>query len=253
MAKLTINNQTYEIDGILFDKDGTLLDFRSLWVNWAQEFITRIISAAKLTEIERGRLSQSIGFQYDLKRWDPTGPLCIGSLNDLISILSLQLYQNGFGWDEALAIVTDAHDDTDQKNDWKDSIKAVSGLRQLLAKAKACSLKLGVVTSDNHSQAIKHLKALEIDLYFKSVIGHDQVERGKPYPDMVEKACEHLDLKPKHALIIGDSNGDMVLGKKSGTVASIGIVSEPTITTSHLKNADHIIRSFDDIIIQENN
>lgn len=253
MARLTINNQTYEIDGILFDKDGTLLDFRSLWVNWAQEFITSIVSTAKLTERERGTLSQSIGFQYNEKRWDPTGPLCIGSLNDLISILSLHLYQNGFAWDEALEIVMDAHDDTNQKDDWKDSIKTVSGLRQLLTQAKASSLKLGVVTSDNHRQAIKHLKALKIDLYFKSVIGHDQVERGKPYPDMVEKACEQLDLKPKRALIIGDSNGDMVLGKKSGTVASIGIVSEPTITTSHLKNADHIIRSFDDLLIQKNN
>lgn len=252
MAKLTIKNQTYEVDGILFDKDGTLLDFRSLWVNWAQEFIASIVSAAKLTEKERDLISKSIGFQYQQNSWDPEGPLCIGSLDDLITISSLHLYQNGMPWDEAVEIVIDAHAKIDEQINWEQSIKPVSGVHELLNQAQACSLKLGVVTSDNHGQAVKHLKALEIDSYFNSVVGHDQVERGKPYPDMVEKACRELSLRPERTIVIGDSDGDMILGKKSDTLASIGIVSEPTNTTNHLKNADHIIRNYKDVTIQKN-
>jgi phosphoglycolate phosphatase len=34
------------IDGLLFDKDGTLFDFRVSWGRWAREFLIRIATDA---------------------------------------------------------------------------------------------------------------------------------------------------------------------------------------------------------------
>lgn len=247
MAQLKINNHTYDIDGILFDKDGTLLDFRSLWINWADTLINDMIKLAQLPQEEDISLAQSIGYDIENKIWDPKGPLCIGSLDDLISILSHHLYNKGMPWNESIELVTTVCLETNEKNNRKNTIKPVAGLNHFLMKAREVDLKLGVVTSDNYSQAVQNLEALAILPYFHSVIGHDQVERGKPFPDMVEKSCGELGVNPSRTLIFGDSNGDMILGEKSDMVASIGIVSEPKLTVDHLENATHIIRSYDDV------
>lgn len=251
MATVTIGEKTYELDGILFDKDGTLLEFGSLWISWAEQLIADIAKQTDLSGEEKKALAKEIGFNEEASNWDPKGPLCIGSLDHVITIISSNLYRQGFSWDESVSIVTDAHAAVDRREEWKKSIRPVDGLRKFLSDAKDSSLKLGVVTSDNHQQAVKHLEALEIDDYFSSIIGHDQVKRGKPYPDMVEAACAELNMRPEKTLIIGDSNGDMILGKQSDSVANIGIVAEASQTGDHLVDADHIIESYDQIHVKK--
>lgn len=250
MAICTINNESYDIDGILFDKDGTLVDFRSLWLDWADKLITTITSKLNKKAEERENLAHTIGVSLNERTWDPKGPLCIGSNNDLNAIISLYLYQQGMPWNEAVTFVAAIQDTIAKDAKWEQSLELVSGLGKFLSKSEECFIKLGVVTADDHNQAMKHLQALNIDRYFSSVIGHDQVEQGKPFPDMVEKACLELRLQPERTLMIGDSNGDMMLGKNSGMIASIGIVSDPSLSTDHLKNADQTIRSFDEIQIK---
>ena len=34
MTSLRIEGHTYDVDAILFDKDGTLLDLNELWIGW---------------------------------------------------------------------------------------------------------------------------------------------------------------------------------------------------------------------------
>ncbi|GIN72520.1 haloacid dehalogenase [Bacillus sp. J14TS2] len=252
MAKINIDNQTYHIDGILFDKDGTLINFRSLWVTWADKLIDNIVSAAQLSAKDKEALAHSIGFDVNSEKWDPKGPLCIGSLDDLIAILSFHLYQKGMPWNEAVEIVINTYGKVDKNHRWDKEIQSITGLRHFLNQAKECDIKLGVITSDNHDQAVQHLNALQLDSYFGSVIGHDQVERGKPFPDMAELACHQLGIRLDQTIVVGDSDGDMILGKKVNAVASVGIVTEPSIGADHLINADHIIRSYQDIIINKN-
>lgn len=251
MAQISFDNQTYHIDGILFDKDGTLINFRSLWVTWADKLIDDIVSGAQLSAKDKEVLAYSIGFDVNDKKWDPKGPLCIGSLDDLITILSFHLYQKGMPWNEAVEIVINTYAKLDSNYRWDKEIQSITGLHYFLDQAKECGIKLGVITSDNHDQAVQHLTALQIDSYFGSVIGHDQVERGKPFPDMAELACQQLGIRLDQTIVIGDSNGDMILGKKVNAVASIGIVAEPSLGTDHLIHADHIIRNYQDIIINK--
>lgn len=60
---------------------------------------------------------------------------------------------------------------------------------------------------------IKHLEKIEIASYFKTISAADQVEKGKPFPDMIHKACQEMNVAPEKNMMIGGSNGDMVLGK----------------------------------------
>src|SRR5699024_1126884 len=165
-------------------------------------------------------------------------------------ICTLYLYQNGIAWNEALEIVMQAYREVSKDDAWKETIKTVSGLKEFLHEAKKKSLRLGVVTSDNKIEATHHLKEMEIDSYFHSIIGHDNVELGKPFPDMVYKACSEMEVTPERTLIIGDSNGDMLLGKNSNTVASIGILAGSTNGENHLKDADNVIENYHSIVVE---
>lgn len=250
MVQCVINNKaTYDIDGILFDKDGTLIKFSSLWVSWAERLVDSIASKSDMNLPEKHELAKAIGFHYTHRIWDLQGPLCIGSPDDLMTIGASYLYKKGFPWNEASEKVGIAYQEVEKQDDWKQSIEPIEGLLQLLKKAHEKALKLGVVTSDHRENAYKHIERLNIDHYFQSILGDDMVERGKPFPDMAYKSCDEMGLQPERALMIGDSNGDMLLGKKSNMLACIGITSEIDNTSGHLKDADHVIEDYDSITL----
>ncbi|MBY7144652.1 HAD-IA family hydrolase [Virgibacillus sp. NKC19-3] len=247
MSVVAINGNTYEIDCILFDKDGTIIDF-TLWVHWAEAFIDLIDDQVSCN---KGLLARSLGFSYENRSWDPKGPLAIGSLQDLLSILSLGLYQQGVPWNQAYQVVNDAHQALEESFPIHNHVKPIKGLIHFLEQAKKHGMKMGIVTSDNYEKAVQHLNALGITDYFLTIVGHDLVQRGKPYPEMVDYACEQLHVDPRKTLIIGDSNGDMMLGKNSGVKIRIGIVSVPAMQTGHLQDADYIINDYQAITLQE--
>lgn len=249
MSVVIIDGNRYEIDGILFDKDGTIIDF-TLWVRWAEAFIDLIDDQATVS-YNKGLLAHSLGFSYKNHTWDPKGPLAIGSLQDLLTILSLGLYQQGVPWNQAYQVVNDAHQVLEESFVIHEHIKPVNGLVRFLEQADKLAIKMGVVTSDNYRKAVQHLNALGITNYFPTIVGHDLVQRGKPYPEMVYYACKQLNIVPEKTLIIGDSNGDMILGKKSGLLASIGIVSVPAMQKAHLLDADYIINDYQAITLKE--
>jgi phosphoglycolate phosphatase len=212
MGKVIVNNHVYDVDCILFDKDDTLLEFGPLWIGWTKCLIDRVIEKT-LIEYDRNELGKALGFSYKEESWDPKGPLAIGSLQDLISILACELYKMGVPWNEGFKIVNESYQEVEESFDWIATIKPIRGLQSFLDQAHKQSIKMGVVTSDNRERAKHHLKVLNIEHYFSTVIGHDSVEKGKPFPEMVYVACEQLGVKPERTIIIGDSTGDMLLVK----------------------------------------
>src|SRR5699024_1652556 len=143
----------------------------------------------------------------------------------------------------------DAYQDLEDTFVIEDHVKPVNGLIAFLEQAKAHNIKMGVVTSDNYNKAIEHLEALGIKHYFSTIMGHDLVQHGKPYPEMVFQACTQLQVKPDKILINGDSSGDMIVGKHSGTVASVGVVAVRPVETADLKDADSIINNDEAITV----
>ena len=246
MSVVTINEHKYDIDCILFDKDGTIMDF-TLWIRWAEELVNLIGKSDH--SYDKDLLAQALGFSYNQQTWDPEGPLAIGSSTDLLTILASGLYQQKVPWNHAYQVVNDAFHKLEDSFVIEEHVKPIHGLTTFLEQAKVHDIKMGVVTSDNYNKAVDHLNALGIKHYFSTIIGHDLVQQGKPYPDMVFQACEQLQVKPEKTLIIGDSNGDMILGKQSGTMASIGIVAVPTMETAYLKDADSIINNYEAITV----
>ncbi len=90
--------------------------------------------------------------------------------------------------------------------------------------------KTGIITNTPKQCTHQILKNFDIEKYFDIVMTSDQVLRGKPYPDLVFKACSVLNVKPKDVVLIGDTDSDVKAGKSAGcTVVGINIKADYTI------------------------
>ncbi|MDQ0297901.1 phosphoglycolate phosphatase [Salibacterium salarium] len=240
-SALSIHESSWDIDAILFDKDGTIVDFPSLWVNWLKGVLADVSSGETLRSTER-----ALGISIQDGVVDPNGPLAIGSVIDVKTVLAGCLYEAGWSWDVAKQRVNKSIEEIEVKEHYMEDLQLLPGLKGFLHRLERKNIKKAVVTADETAVAEKHLKALGIRSYFEAVIGSDQVEKSKPYPDMLHRACHSLDVEPSRCLMLGDTNSDMRTGRAAGTKASIGLVSYTT-HKDHLIDADEIINHYDDI------
>lgn len=239
-----IQQQTYQVAAMLFDKDGTLLDLDRLWSRWLVGVLEALETGDDMAPLNHCALAEPLGLRAD-GTIDRRGPLAIGAMNDVISIVALGLYrQHNLAWNDAIRMVEGARQMVEAEFDWSEHITALPGVVAFLQQANAAGIKLGVVTSDNQASAREHLACLAMSDVFSVVLGHDSVARGKPFPDMVETACRTMDVLPQQVILFGDSNGDMQMARDAGLQAGIGI--EPIGVDARLTAANQVIPDYHD-------
>ncbi|WP_258084463.1 HAD family hydrolase [Thermococcus thermotolerans] len=90
----------------------------------------------------------------------------------------------------------------------------VDALREL----KAMGLRLAAVSNASQECTEFVLNLFGLRKHFKVVYGKDysNLDGVKPNPYLVEKALRALGLRPKEALMVGDSRHDVLAGKRAG-------------------------------------
>lgn len=243
MMRLQVGPSAYDVEAILFDKDGTLLDLDRLWGGWCDQLLHNLKAVlAPGLILDVGTLRQNMGVSQE-GVLDRRGPLAIGSMDDVMAVLAATLYQHhGIAWNDAVRLVSQARTLAEARMEWGDAIVPLPGLTTFLASAQNANLPLGIVTSDSQQNARHHLHCLHLGNNFASVIGHDDVKIGKPFPEMVLRACAELGVSPNRTVLFGDSNGDMQMAEEAGLLAGIGLSSQGD--GSHLSAAHQVIRDY---------
>lgn len=220
---------SYRIEAILFDKDGTLLDFIHTWGNWSERLLARFSALLPERGLPPvgvdldalwGALRSEDGSVVD---YDRRGPLAMGTVDDMLTVLAWHGYRSGLSWADAKTLAADAKRWADEQLDATRSARLLPGVLEFLEECRLAGISLAVVTADETEAAVKHLEWLCIRDRFAAIIGTDQVERGKPYPDMALLACERLGLRGGRFAVIGDTEGDMRMAKEAGAIAAIRI------------------------------
>jgi phosphoglycolate phosphatase len=202
------------IDGLLFDKDGTLFDFRISWGGWAAGFLAGIALDAGHAR----RLGEAIGFEAATQSFRPGSPVIAATSADIAAALLPHLPG------ESLAGLTGRIDASAGAAPMAEAVP----LHPLLTGLRGRGLRLGVATNDSEAPARQHLAAHGIAGYFDFVAGADSGHGPKPGPGMCLAFAERLDLEPGRVVMIGDSRHDLQAGRAAGmrTVAVLtGIAS----------------------------
>lgn len=258
MPRVWAAGNRYDIEAILLDKDGTLLDFMYTWGRWSERLLASFASyllPGSLGEAEEAlqklfgvRLANNASADRD---YDRNGPLAMGTVEDIIAILAWHGYCAGLSFAEAKEAAYKSKRAADEAVEAERAVKLLPYVRPFLELCQDKGIKLAVVTADETEAAEKHLEWLGIRHYFAVCMGTDQVERGKPFPDMAELACRLLEAEPRKTIVIGDTNGDMLMAKSAGAAAAIGISYSMKQGASLLSHADVRIASFTEIAIEE--
>ena len=98
----------------------------------------------------------------------------------------------------------------------------VDGLTALAARG----LALAVGTTKPSARAASQLEAAGLLRFFAHVQGTDPGMRPKPYPDVVERACAGLRVAPGRALMVGDTPRDVAAAHGAGAASVVVAYSD---------------------------
>ena len=111
----------------------------------------------------------------------------------------------------------------------KTTVPKKKGLDELLAWLKARGLPAAVASSTYRSLVERNLRTAGVEEYFRKVVTGDQVEHGKPAPDIFLLAARQLGLAPGNCLVLEDSFNGVRAGAAAGCVTvMIPDLSQPT-------------------------
>ncbi|MDL4839252.1 HAD family hydrolase [Aquibacillus rhizosphaerae] len=235
------------IKAILFDKDGTLMNFHSVWTKSIKELLQELSKMMPDNDNAYKELSASIGLHGD--ELDGNGILAGGTVKDIA---------------EAFALILNKHSQDVELNDlnqWISSkmllltkkyiteIRPVSDdLEGLLAQLNKKGIAIGIATADDYLTTEVCLEHLKIKKYFDFVFTSDKFPYKKPDPSVLIAFCNHYNLKAEEVAVIGDTQVDLNLAKNAGAGLAVGVLSGASNRSQLEPLADIILGSVADIL-----
>lgn len=212
----------FDINYIIFDMDGTLLDSLSVWVDSDREFIT------------------GLGFEYDSQCSIAMKKMHFDSACEYL----VREYSLPFSAEETgrriLAIV---------EEHYINGVPLKNGAAEFLEYAKKHGVKMCVATSNKKSLAEAALAAKGMKKYFEFVLTSDEVGCGKESPEIFLKAAEMLGGKPNETAVFEDSIHAVMSAKAAGFKV-VGVYDElcPEEFSEIEKYADMSVMSFTELL-----
>jgi phosphoglycolate phosphatase len=95
-------------------------------------------------------------------------------------------------------------------------LRLYPGIEELLKRLRDRGVMLAVATNAYRRSTIESLKHLGIYGYFDLIVCYDDVERGKPAPDMLLAILHSAGVSASQALFVGDGVKDRMASEAAG-------------------------------------
>ena len=207
------------IELIIFDKDGTLIEFDLMWGGWVDDIAGKLEASTGL-ELRAG-LFEMLGV-------DPgTGLVFWHGLMAATPMARIREEIEGFvaaagaGMDRARTAVDAAWYAPDPVG----LARPVTDLAALLRRLRPRVGLFAVATSDDRGPTERTLASLGIADEFATLACADDGIPNKPAPDPVLRICERLGVAPGRTAVIGDSPADLRMGRAAGAGRVIAVLT----------------------------
>lgn len=223
---ITITAANWQIDnitGVLFDKDGTLIDSHLYWGRIIQRRAQAIIQYYGLSNDLFPSLTLVMGFDLSSGRLRPEGPIALVSREEVIKVV--QLYLEGLevsSKEEQIEKLFLQEHEAFMK-EIHNYICLLPGVLPFLEELSGHNVKLAVVTTDSIKNTQESLEYSQIAKYFHCVVGKESVKEIKATGIPAQEAMRLLNVLAETTVCIGDAPMDLLMAQNSGCKAGIGV------------------------------
>jgi len=233
------------IKGILFDKDGTLLDFERTYAPGTVDVIANLSGGEPVLSLV---LSEAVDFDLGTQKFRP-GSVIIAGTGRLIAE-AWHPHLPHWRIDDLAVEVDRLYSDYSEIY-----VAPFEEMAPALEKLQALGIHLGVATNDAEASAIRHIRKIGQAERFTFIAGYDSGHGAKPGPGMVEAFARHIGAAPGELMMVGDSLHDLHAGRTAGALA-IAMTTGLAAASELAPDADHVLDSLSDLsdlVIQYNN
>ena len=222
-----------KIRGLLFDKDGTLIDAVGTWTPVYRGILE---TALAHRAHEWDEVFAASGWDAEHARFKPNSLLASGTTDQFVDLwwpgLEAQARADKIAWVDGEFVSRS-----------RQHLKPLMPLAPLLDEWRAMGLKTGIGTNDNEASARGHMEALGVSHLFDFICGYDSVAKAKPHGDMVHAFCAACGLAPSEVAVIGDNLHDLHMAHAAGAGLSIGVLTGNSGHDDLAPHADAVLPS----------
>jgi len=230
------------VDLVIFDKDGTLIEFHAMWSGWARDLATGLEAATGLAL--RGDLYAMLGYDDATGRAVGGGRLAATPMARLRELTGTLLSDHGCTADEVAAALEAAWHAPDPVA----LVHPVTDLPRLLGTIRESGRRIAVATTDDRDPTVRTLEVLGVTALIDMVVCADDGIAPKPAPDMVLRICEALGIAPARTAVVGDSVPDLMMGTAAGVARRYGVLTGVATRAELATVADAVLESVEDLL-----
>ena len=229
-----------KIKAILFDKDGTLFDFRSTWLAAYRGAAAELAEAAGLGPSFVNVLLSRHGYDPAADTFAAESPLLWATTRDQAALWSAEPELAGIG-DVAQRLERHFSD--------LDAYPPVpvTDLVGLFGRLRARGLKLGIATMDGTAVAEATLARLAARALIDFIAGCDGGHGVKPDPGMVLAFCAVVGVRPRQVAVVGDHLADIAMARAAGAGLAIAVLTGGCPAAAFEARADIVLPSIADL------
>lgn len=219
------------INGVLFDKDGTLVDFDGTWI---PAYRTAALALTNGNEARSAEMLEATGHDPAHATIRHGTLLAVGGISEIAAAWAPYADHPG---GEALAVLLDETFTRETRR----HCRMIDGAEAVLQRLAGAGVSLGVATNDSAGSAAAMFDELRLTDYFDFVCGCDSGFGRKPDAGMTEAYCRATGLAPAEIAVVGDNAHDLEMGRRAGAGLCIGVLSGNGDTHDLTDLADVII------------
>jgi len=212
---------TKEIKAVIFDMDGVLIDSEPLWRKAMIEGFASIgvlITEEDCKKTTGNRLKEVV--EYWFEKLDILDFLPTEIEHRIINTLVKLINKEG---------------------------KAISGVIDVINFCNNKNIKIGLATSSSNHLMEAVLEKLELKNTFKSSISAENMEYGKPHPEVFLICASQLQISPLECIVIEDSiNG--VIAAKAAFMRVIALPEQENINNHKFSIADYKLNNMQEVL-----
>lgn len=212
------------IKAVIFDKDGTLFDFRQSWGGWTNALLEELVPFAT------GDLAAVLGFDPASENFAPDSPVIAHTTFEIADLVHPHL--TGISLDDLNEVMNRLAASA--------FMTPAVPLRAVLSGLKARGLALGLATNDTEIPARAHLTGAGVLDLFDFVAGCDSGYGGKPAPGQLLAFAAQIGTPPGEIAMVGDSLHDLDAARRAGMKA-VGVLTGPALRGALTPHADVVL------------